>query len=105
MENIVAYSKAMYILSEAYNDLYVWWRANNDIAEYTDARYTLEELDSMYSDLENNENAYIADEDLDGENFLIEAEMLVERANDIMGADYSDESPAEAAGWRTRDYY
>jgi hypothetical protein len=105
MENINMYKKAMDILASAYDNLYCWIVANDDIAEYTDARDTYHELEKMLLDLEDNEDVYSADEDLDGENFLIEAEMLVERADDIMDAEYSDESPAEAAGWRTRDYY
>lgn len=105
MENKNMYSKAMDILASAYDNLYCWIVANSDMVEYTDARETYHELEKMLLDLEDNEDVYSADEDLDGGNFLVEAEMLVERANDIMGADYSDESPAEAAGWRTRDYY
>lgn len=105
MENKNMYSKAMDILASAYDNLYCWMVANSDMVEYTDARETYHELEKMLLDLEDNEDVYSADEDLDGENFLIEAEMLVERADDIMDAEYSDESPAEAAGWRERDYY
>lgn len=97
MENKNMYSKTMDILASAYDNLYCWMVANSDIVEYTDARDMYHELEKMLLDLEDNEDVYSADEDLDGENFLIEAEMLVERADDIMGADYSDE-PSDGRG-------